>query len=262
MSPLRKDEWPELGELVIATVSRITDYGAYAMLDEYEKEGFLHRSEISSSWVKNIRDALREGEKIVLKVLRVDPERKHVDLSLRRVTKREKRDKLLLWKRNKKAESLLRSASQKLGLSLDEIYEKVVPIEEAFGDIYNGLEGAAREGVEALLEQGLSKELAEVLTKIAKEKIKISVVKVRGILDIRCTEPNGVLRIKEALLKAKKTSMPRGTDIKIYIVSPPKYRMEVTARDYKEANAVMKKAAETAVQSITEIGGQGAFESD
>jgi len=263
MSSPGKDEWPELGELVVATVNRISEYGAYVMLDEYGKEGFLHISEISSSWVRNIRDAIREGEKVVLKVLRVDPERKHIDLSLRRVTNREKRDKILLWKRSKKAESLLRSASQRSGMSPEEIYEKAgLPLEKSFGDIYEGLEKAAREGVEVLLEKGLPKELADILTEVVKEKIKIRVVKVRGTLNITCTKPNGILLIKEALLKAKQISIPRGTDIKIYVVSPPRYQLEVTAREYKEANAILKKASEIAIDSIVKFGGQGTFKSD
>ncbi|MEM2110592.1 MAG: translation initiation factor IF-2 subunit alpha [Candidatus Bathyarchaeia archaeon] len=261
MPLLKKDEWPEIGELVIATVNRITDYGVYVTLDEHEKEGFLHISEISSRWVKNIRDYAREGEKIVLKVLRVDPEKRLIDLSLRRVTNREKRDKILQWKRSKKAESLLRRAAQTLGMSIEEFSEKVeAPLEKAFGDIYEGLESAAREGVDVLLEQGFPKEIAEALTEIAKDKIKISMVKVKGILKMTCVAPNGVLRIKEALLKAKKIDVPRGTDVEISVVSPPKYCIEITARDYKEANAILKKAADIAIESIISAGGQGVFE--
>lgn len=261
MSSVRKDEWPEAGELVVSSVNRATHHGVYVMLDEYQKEGFLHISEISSSWVKNIRDFVHEGEKVVLKVLRVDRRRKHIDLSLRRVTKRERREKILLWKRHRKAESLLRSASERLGTPLAEINEKArVPLEEAFGEVYEGLERAARDGVEVLLEKGLPKELAEALTEIAKEKIKISMVRVKGDLRVSCTEPDGVQRIREALLKAKGVRIPRGTDIKIYVVSPPKYRIEVTASDYKEANAIMRKATETAVDAIVKAGGQGVFE--
>ena len=40
-----KPEWPEVGDLVIATIESVMDYGAYANLDEY-KRGFLHISEI------------------------------------------------------------------------------------------------------------------------------------------------------------------------------------------------------------------------
>ncbi|MEM2913101.1 MAG: S1 RNA-binding domain-containing protein, partial [Candidatus Bathyarchaeia archaeon] len=70
MSTSKSDEWPEVGELVISTVNEITEYGAYVTLDEYGKDGFLHISEISSGWIRNIRDHIREGEKLVLKILR------------------------------------------------------------------------------------------------------------------------------------------------------------------------------------------------
>jgi translation initiation factor 2 subunit 1 len=45
----RKPEWPEAGDLLIATVETVTDYGAYAKLDEYDHRGLLHVSEISSA---------------------------------------------------------------------------------------------------------------------------------------------------------------------------------------------------------------------
>ncbi len=63
----RKPQWPETGDLIIATIETVTDYGAYAKLDEYEKRGLLHVSEISSSWIRNIRDFVREGQKVVSK---------------------------------------------------------------------------------------------------------------------------------------------------------------------------------------------------
>ena len=261
MPLLRNEEWPEIGELVIATISRVTDFGAYVSLDEYEKEGFLHVSEISSRWVRNIREHVREGEKVVLKVLRTDPEKKLIDLSLRRVTNREKRDKILQWKRSKKADGLLKRTAQKLEMSPEEFYEKAeAPLEKAFGDVYNALESASREGAEILIEKGLPKEIAAALAGIAQEKIKISAVKVKGILKMTCAEANGVLKIKEALLKAKKIGIPRGTEIKIFVVSAPKYQVEVAARDYKEANVILKKAVDTAVESIVKAGGQGIFE--
>ncbi|MBS7639389.1 MAG: translation initiation factor IF-2 subunit alpha [Candidatus Bathyarchaeia archaeon] len=262
MPTIKSEEWPEVGELVISTVNEITDYGAYVTLDEYGgKEGFLHISEISSGWIRNIRDFIREGEKVVLKVLRVDPEKSQIDLSLRRVTQREKKEKILLWKRSRKAESLLRSASQKIGITLEELYEEVAePLEGTFGDIYGGLEAAAREGADALVRAGIRSEVASVIAEIAREKIRVSAVKVRGILNISCTKPDGVLRIKEALLKAKEIGSKRGSEVKIYVIAPPKYQVEVTAKDYKEANMLLKKIADTAISMITKLGGQGSFE--
>lgn len=263
MPIVKGNEWPEVGELVISTVNEISDYGAYVTLDEYGKEGFLHISEISSGWIRNIRDYIREGEKVVLKVLRVNPEKNQIDLSLRRVTQREKREKILLWKRSRKAESILRSASQKLGMTLEELYEKVAePLERAFNDIYEGLETAAREGVDALLKIGLPRDIAEALATIAKEKIRVSEVKVKGVLNLTCIKPDGVLRIKEALLKAKESGSKKGTNVRIYVVAPPRYYVEVTAKDYKEANSILKIVADTAIDMITKLGGHGSFESE
>jgi len=257
---MKKEEWPEVGELVVATVERVIEYGAYVRLDEYDKEGLLHRSEMSSSWVKNIRDYVREGQKVVLKVLRVDPERKHVDLSLRRVTRRERTEKMLSWKRGKKVESLLRSASKKLGISRDEIYEKAVTLmEKGFGDVYDGLERAAREGPDVLLKVGVPNDLAVVLAEISKEKIKIPMVEVKGTLNLVSTRPDGVLQIKEALLNAQKIEKPRDVEINIQVTAAPRYRIGVLAHNYKEAEALLKQATDAAIGYIKESGGQGTF---
>ncbi|TMI33648.1 S1 RNA-binding domain-containing protein [Candidatus Bathyarchaeota archaeon] len=64
---------PEVGDLVVTTVTRVEDYGAYVKLDEFSGiEGLVHISEISTTWVRNIREHARQGQKLVLKVLRVE----------------------------------------------------------------------------------------------------------------------------------------------------------------------------------------------
>jgi len=258
---LKETAWPEVGDLVIATIERITDYGAYVHLDEYGKEGLLHISEVSSGWIRNIRHFVREGQKVVLKVLRVDAEKGHVDLSLRRVTKREKREKILSWKKDRKSDSLLRSASEKLKIPFEEIYEKAGSlIEREFGGVYEGLEKAAKEGAEVLIGIGMPKEIAEAIAEIAKEKIRIRMVKVKGILKLQCTKPKGVALIQEALLSAQEIGKPLGARVRVYVVAPPRYRIEVSAEDYKEAERILQRAAETALMTITKVGGQGAFE--
>jgi len=257
----KETAWPEVGDLVIATIERITDYGAYVRLDEYSKEGLLHISEVSSGWIRNIRHVVREGQKVVLKVLRVDAAKGHVDLSLRRVTRSEKREKILSWKKDRKSDSLLRSASEKLKIPLEEIYEKGgALIEHEFGGIYEGLEKAAKEGAEALLGIGVPKEMAETIAEIAKEKIRITMVKVKGTLKLQCTKPKGVALIQEALLSAQEIEKPLGARVRVYVVAPPRYRIEVSAEDYKEAERILQRAAETVLMNMTKVGGEGAFE--
>jgi len=256
----KKEDWPEVGELVVVTVDRVIEYGAYVKLDEYDKEGLLHISEISSSWVRNIRDYAREGQKVVLKVLRVDPERKHVDLSLRRVTRRERTEKMQAWKRSKKVESLLRSASKKIGIPPEVIYDKVGALtEKGFEDIYDGLEKAAKEGADVLKKVGVPEELSEALAEVARERIRIPMVKVKGILNLTSTRPDGVLKIRESLLRAQNIQRPGGSEISVQVIAAPKYRIEVSAHNYKEAEALIKEAADAAISNIKESEGQGSF---
>jgi translation initiation factor 2 subunit 1 len=259
MSVRTKQEWPETGELIIATIQSVTDFGAYARLDEYDKQGLLHISEISSSWIRNIRDFVREGQKAVLKVLHVDVEKGHIDLSLRRVTKREKIEKMMDWKKERKAETLIRDVAEKVSLSPEQVYEKAgAAIEKEYG-LYEGFERAVKEGPEVLTKIGVPEELASAFAEVAQERIRVPMVKVKGIVEVSCMKPNGVQVIKEAFLNAKKAEKPRNAKLRFYVVAAPKYRVEVLADNYKHAEDILQRAAENVVSNVTKAGGHGVF---
>lgn len=254
-----KQEWPEVGDLVIATVETVTDYGAYVKLDEFEKKGLLHVSEISSSWIRNLRDFVREGQKVVLKVLRVNPEKGHIDLSLRRVTKREKIEKIMSWKKERKAEALIRSVAEKTRLPVEEIYEKAgTPMENEYG-LYEGFEKAVKEGAEFLTKMGVPEDIAKTIVEVGQERIHIPMVKVKGTIELRCMKPNGVKIIKEAFANAKKAEKSGSTKLRFYVIAAPKYGVEVLAEDYKSAEDTFQKVAQNVVSNVTKAGGLGTF---
>jgi translation initiation factor 2 subunit 1 len=255
----RKPRWPEVGDLVIATIENVTDYGAYVNIDEYDKRGLLHVSEISSSWIRNIRDFVREAQKVVLKVTRVNLEKGHIDLSLRRVTKRAKIEKIRQWKQDRKAEALLRGVAEKVGLSDEEVYEKAgVLLEEKYG-LYDGFEKIAKEGPIVLTEMGVPENLAKAFSEVAEERIRVKMVKVKGALEIRCMKPNGVKIIKDSFLNAKKTEKPKDTKVRFYVVAAPKYGVEVLAENYKRAEEIFHKVSQSVVANMVKAGGQGSF---
>jgi translation initiation factor 2 subunit 1 len=255
----RKPQWPEIGDLVIATIETVTDYGAYANLDEYNKRGLLHVSEISSSWIRNIRDFVREGQKVVLKVIRVNLEKGHIDLSLRRVTRRAKIEKIRQWKQDRKAEALLRSVAEKVGLPNEEVYEKAgALLEEKYG-LYDGFEKIAKEGPEVLTEIGVPENLAKAFAEVAEERIRVKMVKVKGTLEIRCMKPNGVKIIQDSFLNAKKTEKPKDTEVRFYVIAAPRYSVEVLAENYKRAEEVLQKVSQSVVSNVVKAGGQGTF---
>lgn len=252
---------PEAGELVMITVTRITPYGAYVKLDEYhEVEGLLHISEITLRWVKNIRDHVREGQKKVLKVLRVNANRFHVDLSLRRVSDRERKEKLLRSKQENRGRQLLGLAAEKMHITPEEAYERIGKlIEENFENIYLGLEKTVQNGDSVLTKCGISSDWARVLTEIARSKIKIPQVKIGGILELTSTKPDGVIILKKTFAKVIKSKRSKGNDIRIYTTGAPRYRIEVTAENYKEAEKILEQAINTALKTIKAEKGEGKF---
>jgi len=254
-----KPEWPEAGDLIIATIESVMDYGAYANLDEYGKRGFLHISEISSARIRNVRDFVREKQKMVLKVLRVVPEKGHVDLSLRRVTKRERIEKIKAWKKDRKGDVLLAAVAERLGLPLQEVNQKAgVVLEEKFG-LYEGFEKALKDGPESLTKLGIPEDMAKMFAQVAEERIHIKLVKVRGVLEIRCMKPNGVKIIKEVFLETKKAQRSKDAKVAFSVIAAPRYSIEVAADNWKKAEEVIEKVSNTVVTKITEAGGEGSF---
>ena len=251
-----KPNWPEPGDLVIATVESVMDYGAYANLDEYNKRGFLHISEISSARIRNIRDLVREKQKMVLKVLRVDLEKGHIDLSLRRVTKRERIEKIKVWKKERKGDALLNAVAQKVGLPIHEVYQKAGIILEERDGLYEGFEKALKEGPEALVKLNIPEDIAKAFAEVAEERIHIKLVKVKGVLEIRCMKPNGVKCIRDAFNNAQKA---KDAKIEFSVIAAPKYSVEVSADNWKRAEDLLEEVGQSVVTNITDAGGQGSF---
>jgi len=256
-----EEEWPDVGDLVVATVKKVVGYGAYVSLDEHgEKEGLLHISEISTRWVRNIRDHVREGQKLVLRVLRVDEEKGQIDLSLKRVGKSEQREKREEFKKDQRARSILAQCAKILNMSEETLYEKVgIPIAEKYDSLYNGLEEAAKKGVSALMKLGISDEIIEPLAELSKEKIKIRMFEGRGIINVTCRDPKGVLVIKEALLNAKKLGKKKKIDVEIYTLGAPKYRIELATDDPKKTDGALKEIVGEVTSAIEKTEGTVSF---
>ncbi|MGQ9759526.1 MAG: translation initiation factor IF-2 subunit alpha [Candidatus Methanomethylicaceae archaeon] len=257
---LRKKEFPEIGEFVIATATKIQDHGAYVNLDEFDKVGYIPIGEIASTWVRNIRDFVREGQKLVLKVIRIDEKRGHIDLSLKKVTEREKKEKLIEWKKTKRAEKILEEVSASLKKDFSEAVEKVgVPLENYFGDLYTAIEVSVLEGPKALVKAGIPETWAKAINEKAREYIEPPTVKVAGVLQLSSTKPKGIEDIKRALLAGEERARIKGGDLEITYLGAPRYRVEVTARDYRAAEEILREVAENIIDTVVEAGGSGSF---
>ncbi|MEX2703868.1 MAG: translation initiation factor IF-2 subunit alpha [Candidatus Freyarchaeota archaeon] len=251
-------EYPEKGDLVIGTVTRIANHGAYVQLDEYDnKEGMIHISEIALSWVRNIRNFVREKQKVVAKVLRINPQKGFIDLSLRRVTEQQKRQKIQEWKRAQKAEKLLEMAAMKLGKTLDEAYEEVGwKLEDAYGSIYNGFELVSEKGTKPLEDLGIKEDWIETISEIAKTHVEPPKVNIARTVEMTCWKRPGIDAIKKAFKDAINAVKDEESVVNIYTLGAPKYRIEITADDYKQAETTLEKIVNTAKMSIESEGGK------
>jgi polyribonucleotide nucleotidyltransferase len=63
---------PELNKTYMGKVQRITDFGAFIEIMP-GLDGLLHVSEIAHHRVKDVRDELKEGDSVMVKVINIDP---------------------------------------------------------------------------------------------------------------------------------------------------------------------------------------------
>jgi len=236
-----RNQLPSEGEVLVATVKQVFDYGSYVTLDEYANlQAFLPWSEISSRWVKNIRDVVKEGRKIVVKVIRVDKRKGTIDVSLKKVTEDEKRKKNAQWKKLQKVDKILEIVSQKLGKTEKEAWEQVAwKLEDKYGDVYDALVKAIKEGDHILKEAGVPdiwiKPLMDEIGKHIEEKR----VKVGETITLRSTSPDGIERIKKILGSVVEIAESNGVDVKVYTIGAPRYRIDIIGTDPKFLSKVL-----------------------
>ncbi len=245
---------PEAGEVVVCTVREITSHGIYVNLDQYDgTNGFLHVSEISTGWVRNIDRVAKVSQKLILKVIRVNKARREIDLSLRQVTNEERRAKVIEWKREERAVAIMDAVKKKLGI--DDAREKAVrhKLEDQFGALYSALETAARKGDKGLAAAGLSEKEAKVVAEIAAEKIIPPRYEVGALVEVSSRSPEGIEQVKKTLLAA--ASAP-SAEVHITYAGAPRYRVRITADDYKQA----EKALDGVIEKIKDgVGKRDAF---
>lgn len=72
------------GMLVEGTITHLTKFGAFARIGE-DLEGLIHVSELSENRIAHPKEVTKEGEVLTLRIIKIDPERRRIGLSLRKV---------------------------------------------------------------------------------------------------------------------------------------------------------------------------------
>ena len=99
MKRMESDPWDSMaerikpGQLVRGTITKLTKFGAFARIEGAEEtEGLIHISELADERVENPRDVVQEGQTVTLRVLKVEPDKRRIGLSLKKVASAEYAD--------------------------------------------------------------------------------------------------------------------------------------------------------------------------
>jgi translation initiation factor 2 subunit 1 len=230
---------PEVGDAVICTVTNITPYSATCKLNEYPNiEGMIHISEVSGRWVRDIRKFIKQGKQYAAKVIKVD-DKTHVFLSLKRLSKRAKENKLQEYQKEKRAEKMLEIIAKQKKISLDEVYEEIgYELQEKYGDMFRAFEQAFKDP-QLLVNRGIPKKWAELIHKIAKENIQKKKIKIKAKLELKFYSGDGIDRIKKTL---KELSNKYKLNVKY--ISAPYYLVEIETDDPKRIQKQLREHLE------------------
>ena len=252
---IKRIGYPEESDLVMCTVNNIQHNSVFVSIHEYNRQGMIPISEIAPGRIRNIRDYVTEGRVVICKVLRVNQERGYIDLSLRRVSESQRRQKSDEVKQETKAEKIIELTAQSLKIPFPELYqnvsEKVLKqyfyVYQAFDDVINGLLD---------LKKLFDEKIAHALEKTIREKIKPKEIVIAGDMALSVWEENGVSIITDALISINK----KYDNMKISYLGGGKYRMIVKGNDYKTLEKALKDSSDYVLTVIKKHKGKGEYE--
>lgn len=216
----------EEGQIVLCTVDKIIGTTVFVKIED-NTEGTLTTSEISPGRIRNLRDYVVPGKKIVCKILNIRGDKIH--LSLRRVKQNEKKELLDKISKEKSYKAILKTI-------LNENAENVVKkIEEKYSviDLFEELKNDSK-----ILEKFMPKLDADKITKILelkKEKPK----EIKNIITLSSDSSEGIKIVKDIFQNSSKE-----TKCDISYIAAGKYRLSMTGNDFKEIKNNMNKVLE------------------
>ncbi len=251
---LSTQAFPKRNDLVVATVKAVEEHGVVVRLDEYGgMEAYIPRSHVASGRIKDIRDFVKEGDKVVGRVIRADRRLGQVDLSLRYVSEGERREKLEEWKERNRVLSLLRIAAQRAGYSDADrtAKEALERLYEYYRNPLDALEDLIYEGASVLTEAGVEERLAEELRAIAEGQLRPPTYVKDLVVKVVSYASDGVERVRRVLIRGAEAG--KEAEVDVYAAGAPKYVISIRSRDPK----AVKRAASSIIRAMERELGEG-----
>jgi translation initiation factor 2 subunit 1 len=247
-------QWPQVGETVVVHADKVLDYGVFCSLVEFPgATGFVHISQVASSWIKNIRNYVREGQMRAALVQKIDFEKLQIDLSFTKVSERQQRVRIDEYKQLKRNQKLVEQMAKSKGKTMEEGWKEIAePLIAHYETLAQAFEAISLEGKSAV--EGVDAKWVEIVADVVQKNIKAPEKAVKGILSISSHAPNGIELIKSALMEGMKGA--KNAMIQYSYLGSGKYHIKVVSFDYKVAEKALAQVQEK-IQKM--IGNNGSY---
>ena len=230
------DKYPDTGEVVQIKVTKILSYGAFCRIEEYNNlEAFLHISEVSSGWVKNIHEYLNEGRTYVAKISRINREKMLFDVSLKRVSEKEKKMKMEEVSKDRRANKLIELVSKELKANPNDIRVEIL---KGFEVLYEYFDAVAEADEESLAKVTLPEGFLERFKGLASVSAEKKEVVMSRVVELVTSSKGGIDNLKDLVSKL----LAKSPMLEVKYLGAPKYLLRIKAKTPKDADKELTRA--------------------
>lgn len=259
-----ENQYPEINDLVMVSVKRIAEMGAYVSLLEYSGiEGMVLLSELSRRRMRSVHRLIRVGRLEVVVVLRVDKEKGYIDLSKRRVSPEEVEQFEERYSKSKTVHSILRHVAEVHDMELEALYKMVGwPLYSRYKHAYDAFKSALTNpeevwsgfidpatGVSSVPDAVRKDIMQAVIRRLSPQKVKL-----RADIEVACFAYEGIDAVKKALAAGEAVSTS-DIPIKASLVAPPLYVITTQCMERVVGLQIMNNALDAIEKTIRALDG-------
>ena len=225
----------EVGDKVLCTVDRIVGTAVFVRLEGSNIEGEIVMSEVAPGRIRNIRDYVVPKKKIVCKVLRISSSG-NIELSLRRVTPKERKEVMEQNSQEKSYTSILKSI---LGDNLEKAIKEISEEQDLVSFLEEAKTNSAK--LEKIIGKENSKKVLDILNTQKKKKTTV-----KKEIHLTTIKPNGITIIKKVLEIFKW--------VEVKYISAGRYSLSIESEDIKVADKKLKEMIDLAEKETKKLG--------
>jgi translation initiation factor 2 subunit 1 len=247
-----EQELPEIGELVHVKYTAMTDNSVYVQLTEYANiQGMITFAELHRGRITAISQHASIGKEDILSVIRLDAEKKYIDLSKRTMTPAEKELGNQKAQRGRDVLNYMCTIADSCGVPLQDLMTNVAwPLYKMFPKTESS-PGGALEGLKLAVSKSdevfgklpnLQPNVRKELDRLVQAKLKPKIRKYECEVSCTCTTVEGVESIKAVLMAAQKQSNGK---VQITVKASPHFLLRTQSADREEGLKTLTDAFNT-----------------